>query len=256
MEARALGDLELVYVWADGMYVKAGLEKDKAAMLVVIGAMRDGTKVVLAVESGLSREDGELGDAVARSQGARAASAAAGGRRRAPGIWGAAGAVFPEAREQRCWNHRIVNVLDTLPKKLQARARELLSAIPYAPTRAEAPSARAVREGVGARHPQGGRDPGAGLGAAGGVLRLPEGALEAPADDERGGVPVRGGAAADRRGQAVQEGRERDGDDLEDAAGRRAELPPARRAGPRHRGTEGVVYDDGVKTEGNEKAAA
>jgi hypothetical protein len=41
-----------VYVWADGSYVKAGLEKDKAAMLVVIAGLRDGRKVVLAVESG------------------------------------------------------------------------------------------------------------------------------------------------------------------------------------------------------------
>ena len=39
-------------MWADGIYVKAGLEKDKAAMLVLIAALRDGRKVVLAVESG------------------------------------------------------------------------------------------------------------------------------------------------------------------------------------------------------------
>src|SRR6266481_6137592 len=49
---RRLDDLEPVYVWADGIYVKAGLEKDKAAMLVVIAGLRDGRKVVLAVESG------------------------------------------------------------------------------------------------------------------------------------------------------------------------------------------------------------
>src|SRR2546422_4477718 len=49
---RRLDDLEPVYVWADGIYVKAGLEKDKAALLVVIAGLRDGQKVVLAVESG------------------------------------------------------------------------------------------------------------------------------------------------------------------------------------------------------------
>ena len=37
---------------ADGIYVKAGLERDKAALLVVLGAMRDGTKEVLALRSG------------------------------------------------------------------------------------------------------------------------------------------------------------------------------------------------------------
>jgi transposase-like protein len=49
---RRLDELEPVYVWADGIYVKAGLEQDKAAMLVLIAALRDGRKVVLAVESG------------------------------------------------------------------------------------------------------------------------------------------------------------------------------------------------------------
>jgi len=50
---RDLSDRELVYLWADGLYVKAGLEKDKAAVLVVIGALRDGSKEILAVESGV-----------------------------------------------------------------------------------------------------------------------------------------------------------------------------------------------------------
>jgi len=45
--------------------------------------------------------------------------------------------VWPEAQEQRCWNHKIVNVLDQLPRKLQGLARPLQCAIPYAPTRAE-----------------------------------------------------------------------------------------------------------------------
>ena len=49
---RSLADRELVYVWADGIYVKAGLERDKAALLVVMGAMRDGTKEILAVRPG------------------------------------------------------------------------------------------------------------------------------------------------------------------------------------------------------------
>ena len=135
---RRLDDLEPVYVWADGIYVKAGLEKDKAAMLVVIAALRDGRKVVLAVDSGY-RESTESWAALLRDLKGRGL--------RAPrlliadghlGIWGAVGSVFPTVREQRCWNHRLVNVLDTLPKKLQAEAREWLTKIPYADTRAEA----------------------------------------------------------------------------------------------------------------------
>jgi transposase-like protein len=135
---RRLDDLEPVYVWADGIYVKAGLEKDKAAMLVAIAGLRDGRKVVLAIESGY-RESTESWAALLRDLKGRGL--------RAPrlliadghlGIWGAVGTVFPAVREQRCWNHRLVNVLDTLPKKLQAEAREWLTKIPYAATRAEA----------------------------------------------------------------------------------------------------------------------
>ncbi len=135
---RRLDDLEPVYVWADGIYVKAGLEKDKAAMLVLIAALRDGRKVVLAVESGY-RESTESWAALLRDLKARGL--------RAPrlliadghlGIWGAVRTVFPTVREQRCWNHRLVNVLDALPKTLQAEARDLLTKIPYVETRAEA----------------------------------------------------------------------------------------------------------------------
>jgi hypothetical protein len=47
-------------------------------------------------------------------------------------------AVFPEAKEQRCWNHRLLNILDKVPLKRQAEARSLLTKIPYADTREEA----------------------------------------------------------------------------------------------------------------------
>jgi putative transposase len=155
-KGRRLDELEPVYVWADGIYVKAGLEKGKAAMLVLIAALRDGRKVILAVESGY-RESTESWAALLRDLKARGL--------RAPrlliadghlGIWGAVRTVFPTGGEQRCWNHRLVNVLDTLPKKLQAEARELLTKIPYAETRAEAErlkrgfQAWATKKGVGA----------------------------------------------------------------------------------------------------------
>lgn len=58
------------------------------------------------------------------------------------GIWGGLAEVYPEAEEQRCWNHRILNLLDKLPKKRQAEAKALLCPIPYAPTRQEAEKAK------------------------------------------------------------------------------------------------------------------
>lgn len=133
---RRLDDLEVVYAWADGIYVKAGLEDQKAALLVVVGALTDGRKVVLAVESG-QRESKESWSAVLRDLRARGLKpwrcTMADGHL---GIWAALAEQQPTAAEQRCWNHRMINVLDAMPKTYQAEAKALLRAMPYADTRA------------------------------------------------------------------------------------------------------------------------
>jgi len=54
------------------------------------------------------------------------------------GFWAALRQVYPETREQRCWKHKIANVLDKLPKRLLAKAKELLHEIMYAPDRESA----------------------------------------------------------------------------------------------------------------------
>lgn len=135
---RRLDAQALVYLWADGLYVKAGLEREKAALLVVIGAFADGRKEVLAVTPGY-RESTESWAAVLRDLKARGLSVPqlviADGHL---GIWAALRQVWPEPAEQRCWNHKILNVLDQLPQKVQTEARAVLTQIPYAPTRAEA----------------------------------------------------------------------------------------------------------------------
>ena len=51
-QSRPLNDLEVVYLWVDGIYVKAGLEKEKADLLVVLAALSDGSKAVVSVTSG------------------------------------------------------------------------------------------------------------------------------------------------------------------------------------------------------------
>jgi len=136
--SRPLHDLEAVYLWVDGVYVKAGLEKDKAAMLVVIAGLREGRKVVLAVESGYRESTDSWATLLRdlRRRGLRVPRLIIGDGHL--GIWGALAAVFPTVREQRCWNHRILNILDKLPRRLQAEARALLTKIPYADTREEA----------------------------------------------------------------------------------------------------------------------
>jgi len=135
---RDLSELELVYLWADGIYVKAGLEKEKATLLVVIGADSSGEKVVLAVESG-HRESSESWAHVLRDLKARGLASprltVADGHL---GIWGALGAVYPSSLEQRCWNHKLRNVLDVVPLKHQPAVKTHLQQIAGAESRREA----------------------------------------------------------------------------------------------------------------------
>ena len=137
-QSRRLDDLEVVYLWADGVYVKAGLEKEKAVVLVVLAASSDGRKVVVSVTSGY-RESAESWSAVLRDLKERGMNAPrlliADGHL---GIGGALRNVYPEAEEQRCWNHRILNVLDKIPKSQQKSGKLILRQIPYAETRQEA----------------------------------------------------------------------------------------------------------------------
>ena len=114
------------------------IEKDKAALLVVIAALRDGSKAVIAVESG-HRESVDSWSGILRDlkrRGLKAPRLVVGDGHL--GIWGALSNVFPDTAEQRCWNHRIINILDKISKKKQPEAKSLLTAIPYAPTKQEA----------------------------------------------------------------------------------------------------------------------
>jgi len=133
---------EIVYVWADGIYVKAGLEKDKAAVLVVIGVTVDGIKRVLAIEPGY-RESADSWKEVLRSLARRGMNepkciVADGGL----GLWAAIRDLGWQSKEQRCWNHKICNVQDGLPKREQERALPLLRAIPRSETLEEAVRSR------------------------------------------------------------------------------------------------------------------
>jgi transposase-like protein len=139
-----MSKLEVVYQWADGIYVKAGLEKDKAALLVIIGALTNGKKVFLACESGY-RESKESWSGVLRNLTERGLRL---GRLTIAdghlGIWSALGEIHPEGKEQRCWNHKIRNVLDCIPKRIRSEAGEYLKRIPYAETLSECKRLRDV----------------------------------------------------------------------------------------------------------------
>src|SRR5262249_42918471 len=104
--------------------------------VVMIGALSNGQKVVLAVESG-QRESKESWGMMLRDLRKRGLKpwrcTIADGHL---GLWAALGEQYPTLAEQRCWNHRLTNVLDAMPKKYQAEARTLLCALPYAETQA------------------------------------------------------------------------------------------------------------------------
>ena len=135
---RSLAGLEVVYLWVDGVYVKAGLEKEKAALLVAIGGLSDGQKVVLAAEPGYRESTESWSDMLRdlKQRGMNSPRVVVGDGHL--GIWGALSNVYPGVGEQRCWNHRIVNVLDKLPRKVQAEAKGTLQKIAYSQSLKEA----------------------------------------------------------------------------------------------------------------------
>jgi putative transposase len=137
---RRLDKQRYVYVWVDGIYVAAGDEDDKTALLCVLGLREDGEKELLAIGLGYReskeswaevlrglRDRGMVWPLVAIGDGAL-------------GFWAAQADVWPQTRRQRCWNHRIPNVLDKLPKRLWAKVRKDLRTASNAPTRAKCKS--------------------------------------------------------------------------------------------------------------------
>lgn len=127
---------QYAYIWADGVHFNVRLEEDRLACLVVIGVRSDGSKEVLALEDGY-RESTHSWLAVLRDlekRGLKAPKLAMADG--ALGFWGALREVFSSTEEQRCWVHKIANVLDKLPKRLQPRAKSHLHEIMRAPDKA------------------------------------------------------------------------------------------------------------------------
>ena len=136
----SLASLPVVYVWVDGIYMKAGLGDERACLLVVMGADVSGTKHLLAMEEGY-RESKESWLEVLRRLKARGMNEPAlavgdGGL----GFWAAAGEVWRQTKQQRCWVHKMRNILDKLPHKERAEAAQSLRAIYLSRTREEAKS--------------------------------------------------------------------------------------------------------------------
>lgn len=138
---RRFEECEHVYVWADGVHFNVRLEDERLCTLVLIGARADGTKELIAIEDGY-RESAESWKELLRElkrRGLPAPVVAVGDG--ALGFWAAVREVWPETREQRDWCHKLVNILDKLPKRLHGKAKRMLHDVMYADTRDQAEEA-------------------------------------------------------------------------------------------------------------------
>ena len=140
---RSLEGKEYAYWWVDGIYTALRESDDpKLCLLVIIGVTAEGTKEWVAIDDGL-RESTESWLDVLRElkdRGLEVGPRLAVGDG-ALGFWSALDQVYPETLHQRCWFHKLGNVLNALPKTLQSKAKTDLQAIWMAPTRKEAKQA-------------------------------------------------------------------------------------------------------------------
>ncbi len=130
-----------VYVWADGVYSGLRAEQEKLCALVVIGVNERGQKHFLAIEDGVRESTQSWREVLLKlkSRGMNIPKLAIGDG--AMGFWVALEEVYPESRQQRCWMHKTLNILNCLPKSIQAKAKQALHDIWQAETKADAEKA-------------------------------------------------------------------------------------------------------------------
>jgi transposase-like protein len=135
---RDLSGKRYVYFWADGIYCNVRMD-DRQCLLVIIGATEDGNKELVALEGGFRESELSwtelLLDLKGRGLSIGPRLAVGDG---ALGFWKALSKVYPETRWQRCWVHKTANVLNKLPKSLQAKAKAKLQQIWMAAEKDEA----------------------------------------------------------------------------------------------------------------------
>jgi transposase-like protein len=135
---RDLSQVDYVYCWADGVHFTLRLTDGRLCALVIVGVRADGTKELVAVAQG-TRESTEDWAGLLRSlrrRGMRAPVVMVGDG--ALGLWAGLREVFPHTREQRCWVHKVRNVLGALPTSVHAAARRALNEILAAEDRTHA----------------------------------------------------------------------------------------------------------------------
>jgi putative transposase len=141
-QRRDLSARRYVYVWADGVYLQARMEPNAECMLVLIGATPEGKKELVGFQVG-TRESAQswrelLVDLKARGLAVAPELVVGDG---ALGFWKALEEVFPSTRHQRCWLHKVTNVLNAVPKSIGPQVKADLNEICRAPDRASADAA-------------------------------------------------------------------------------------------------------------------
>ena len=136
---RDLRGKRYAYWWVDGIYFNVRIGDDRPCLLVIVGALEDGTKELVGIWDG-ERESKLSWTELLRDLQRRGIEEApklciADG---ALGFWAAIEELFPQTRQQRCWTHKTANVLDGLPKKVQPSAKALLHEMWQAETKADA----------------------------------------------------------------------------------------------------------------------
>ncbi|MEV6594127.1 IS256 family transposase [Streptomyces acidicola] len=152
---RDLSGSDYVYVWADGIHLRIRLREAKSCVLVLMGVRADGTKELIAMSDGYRESADSWADLLrdCARRGMRAPVLAVGDG--ALGFWKALAEVFPDARHQRCWVHKIANVANALPKSAQPGAKKVLREIYNAEDREHALKAvAAFAKTYGAKFPK------------------------------------------------------------------------------------------------------
>jgi transposase-like protein len=139
-KSRRLDHEHYVYLWADGVHLGAGPSDERRVILVVIGADVQGKKHLVALDEAMSESELSWKELLAdlRARGLRMPQLAVADG--ANGFWAALAAIYAQTKQQRCWVHKVRNVLDKVPEKLKTEVHRELREICRATSRAEAAS--------------------------------------------------------------------------------------------------------------------
>ena len=125
-----------MYIWADGIYFNVRLGDDRICFLVILGALPNGKKELVAIHNGYRESKLSWSEILEnlKHRGLQSSPELAIGDG-ALGFWSALEEVFPKTKQQRCWVHKTANILDKMPKSVQVNAKKAIHEIYMAPTK-------------------------------------------------------------------------------------------------------------------------